>query len=328
MIRPVDLLRLPYTPDLTLAGIAYACRFLALATASLEHRPAETLRSLVAAKAADLAFLRHLQAEAVPYGRLETAPFTEPGHYDLTLGGWRCNLIVSLILQKNLIRRLRQRPEALLEARAVAPAQTETTGNHDLYLFAFVFGTVTSKRLELRQALASGQPVWLCYPLPTAWRRPMVWASLGRLCLACEDGAALTVELGGQAADRSFQAEDVQLLPGRTSCTERDFFALAYLHPASWPEKRLYLVSPRLRQGHLIRSSDWVNLWIYGIEIILIGWMPQREFLSRACRLPSGKVARPAMGGLALPLADLYPLDELLAQVRNLRTTRHGRDKP
>jgi hypothetical protein len=106
MIAPADLVRLPFSPDLTLGGVAYACRSLPHTYDRMGGSDFQRLRRIVAGKAVELAFRRHLAAQAVPYDTLGATPFTDPDHYDVALGGRRCDLKSFLIFQKNTIHRL------------------------------------------------------------------------------------------------------------------------------------------------------------------------------------------------------------------------------
>ncbi|MDO9303512.1 MAG: hypothetical protein Q7T89_19135, partial [Anaerolineales bacterium] len=62
MLSPSDLLRLPYTPDLTEGGIAYAA--LALSYKNLSY---DQLRRMVAGTIVELAFRRYLSQQDIPF---------------------------------------------------------------------------------------------------------------------------------------------------------------------------------------------------------------------------------------------------------------------
>ena len=66
MLTIHDLIRIPYTPDMTLAGIAYACRSLAYTYDRMGGDPGNRLRRIAAGKAVELVFKRYLQQQAVP----------------------------------------------------------------------------------------------------------------------------------------------------------------------------------------------------------------------------------------------------------------------
>ncbi|MFO3796597.1 MAG: hypothetical protein ACK8QZ_04840, partial [Anaerolineales bacterium] len=67
MLSPQDFISLPYTPDLTEAGITYACRSLAYTYNRMGIRLFERLRRIVAGIAVELALRRWLHAQGVPF---------------------------------------------------------------------------------------------------------------------------------------------------------------------------------------------------------------------------------------------------------------------
>ncbi len=322
MITAADLIRLPYTPDLTQAGIAYALRWLAGPLQPQEGAGLGPLRQVTAEKAAELAFRRCLQAQGVAHETQRVTPFTEPERWDVLLGGWRCDLRGAWLNRARLVQRIDKDAGLLLEAAAQAPceqpAASEPWAGHDLYLFAFVLGQTSP--------LQADPPSWLIHRMPAAWSRPAAWASLGRLALKTEHPRPLTVELGGQAQARGFVSETVTLLPGERAWASQTFYSLAYLHVACLPEGRVGVYSPRLRRTCLVPRRGWGDLWLRGGEVILAGWMPRAEFLRRARFLPAGsRVLQDACTpgpSLAVPVAELYPLAELFARARAWNQSR------
>jgi len=67
MITSSDFLRLPFTPDLTEGGIAYAIRSLPYTYDRMGGSPFDRLRRIVAGVAVELAFRRHLSQRDIPY---------------------------------------------------------------------------------------------------------------------------------------------------------------------------------------------------------------------------------------------------------------------
>jgi len=118
MITPSDFIRIDYTPDLTLAGIAYACRSLAYTYNRMGGSAAHRMRRIVIGKAVELAFRRRLSAQGIPHDNLGTTHFTDPDHYDLALGCRRCDIKSYHISDKNRIRELNRDPSCLLDASA------------------------------------------------------------------------------------------------------------------------------------------------------------------------------------------------------------------
>jgi hypothetical protein len=326
MLTTTDLVRLPFTPNLTQAGIAYACRSLAFTYDRMGGSPHERLRRIAAGVAVELAFKRHLSAQEVPFDTLGMTPFTDPDHYDVALGGRRCDLKSFLLFEKDAIHSLRQDPGWLLEAAALVPSD-QLASDHfqekDLYLFAFAAARVTRTRSELERVLQSGQPVCFVYPFPAAWSRPTSWNSLGDLALKSEAEESLSLELGGQGVDRSFQAERLQLPPRLRVPAGREYYSLSYLRAGHIPAGRVGLHSPTLKKTHLVAPKAWDNIWVYGLEITLAGYMPCGEFRRRSRALPAGsrvrQYPRTRTENHTLSIAELYPLNDLFRRVKAWR---------
>ena len=87
MLTASDLIRLPYTPDLTEGGIEYALRSLSYTYDRMGGSPYERLRRIVAGVAVELAFRRYLSQQNIPFDVKGATPFTDPDRYDVALGG-------------------------------------------------------------------------------------------------------------------------------------------------------------------------------------------------------------------------------------------------
>ncbi len=328
MLKNTDLLSLPYTPDLTQGGIAYACRSLAYTYNRMGGSPHDRLRRIVGGVAVELALRRHLGEQAVPFDVLGATPFTDPDHYDVSLGGHRCDLKSFLITRRKQISAIHRDPGLILQAPALVPLDQFSAEGHsgqDLYLFAFLLALTTPSAGDLAQALQAGQPVCLIHPLPDEWARPAIWAPLD-LALKSEGAHPIPVEIGGQDGERSFVTLQLELPPRRRIPVEQAFYSLAYLHASRRPEGRIGLSSPRHAAPTLIPPHAWGNIWIYGLSILLAGWITHEEFHRKARVLPAGsptfQYARTRTKNLALPISELHPLDELFAQVRGWEARR------
>lgn len=323
MLAPSDLLRLPYTPDLSEAGIAYACRSLAHTYDRMGGQPVDRLRRIVAGVAVELAFRRYLGEAAVPFDVLGATPFTDPDHYDVSLGGHRCDLKSYHISRRDQIRLLRRDPGLALQAPALVPLDQFGAEGHrpdDLYLFAFLLGLTAASREDVEQALAAGQPVHLIHPLPDAWARPPDWLPLEGLVLKSECEAPLAVEIGGQEAGREFVTARLELPPRTRLAVETAFHSLAYVHAAERPAARLGLHSPRRGEAYIIPPHEWGNIWVYGMEVLLAGWLTHEEFRRKATVLNAGahtfQYNRTRVKNLSVPMTELNPLGELFEKVR------------
>src|SRR3990172_8618724 len=132
MISVSDLLHLPYTPDLTEGGIAYALR--SLPYGSLQYGG---IRSMVAGAAVELAFRRYLSQQDIPFETKSPTPFTEPDKHDVLLGGHRCDIQSFLITHRDQISQMRSDPSVMLNAPALVPSDHHAADEHsdnDLYL--------------------------------------------------------------------------------------------------------------------------------------------------------------------------------------------------
>jgi len=289
---PPRILRLPYDATLTRAGIEYAKKSLHYTYNRMNLGAGARLRKIVVGKAVELAFHRWLHARGVPYDLLGETPFTEKDRYDLRLGGRRVDVKSFLISGREQITSLRRDPDWLYEAQALVPEdqfQSERMGEDDIYLFGFLAGLETRSRAELERALAAEQPVYLLYTLAQAnWRGAAKWRSLSRLLFKADTRAAVELEAGGQDAFRASLAETLKLPPRARTATRAEFYSLLYLHAARLPDGTLGVRSPTLKETVLVAPKDWVNIWIYGIEIFLAGWLPKAEFRALSERLPRG----------------------------------------
>jgi hypothetical protein len=323
MLASSDIIPIPYTPDLTEAGITYACRSLAYTYDRMGGSSFDRLRRIVAGVAVELALRRYLGEQAVPFDVLGATPFTDPDHYDLALGGHRCDVKSFLITHKKQILQLRKDPALLLHAPALVPldqAAAEGHASRDLYLFAFLLALTAPSRDDLRRALAAGQPIYLIHPLPAAWSRPAAWVPLDGLALKSECRAPLTVELGGQEAGREFVTLRLELPPKRRVAVEQTFYSLAYIRAGRIPEVRVGLHSPARGDPYLIPPQEWGNIWVYGLSILLAGYLTYEEFRHKAQLLPVGSAvfqyARTRTKNLSMPVAELHPLGELFERLR------------
>ena len=322
MLTPTDILRLPYTPDLTQSGIEYACRSLNHVSGRAGSAPFSRLRRSVAGVAVELAFRRFLTEQAVPFKVRADTPFSEPDRYNVTLGGHRCEVKCYLITRRPQITAIRQDPTLLLGAPALIPADqfsTDSRSDTDLYLFAFLSGLVAAAQDDIRKAIQAGQPLCLVHALPPEWSHPQDWSPLD-LVVKSDDEAPLELEVGGQDAGHEYLTERVTLAPqGRVELAS-PFHTVACLHIAQPLRGRLALFSAARGETYLVPPLDWGNIWVYGMEIWLAGYMPHEEFRRRASFVEQGsqvfQYRETHTRNLAVPIADLHPLGELIDLLR------------
>jgi len=323
MISPSDFLHLPYTPNLTEGGIAYAIRSLPYTYDRMGGSPFNRLRRIVAGVAVELAFRRHLSEQDIPYDVKGATPFTDPDRYDVSLGGHRCDIKSFLISRQDQISALRTQPELLLKAPALVPSDQHSADGHradDLYLFACLTGLVAASQDDLKQALDAGQSAYLIHAMDKSWAKPSNWQPLSPLTLKSESDQTLTAEIGGQAQGREFLTRTVELPPRTRVKVEAGFFAVSSIHVNQLPGARVGIHSPYMGEPYIIDPFSWGNIWLYGISILLTGYISYDEFRQKSSQIQPGsrvfQYSKTRTKNLAVPVADLRPLPEFFERVR------------
>ena len=308
MLSPADLLRLPYTPDLTEGGIAYALLSLPYKTPSYDG-----LRRTVSQGIVELAFRRYLSQQNIPFEITTATPFTEPERFDVSLGGHRCDVKSQLISSRRKISELRHDPVSLLKTSALIssePAVGDGFLDHDLLLFSFLFGLTAVSSSDLKKSIAANQPNYLIHVLPPKWRNPQHWNPLGRLTLKSESSSELKVEISGQDQSRGKLTRWATLPPKTRITLNEPFYSVTSLHVKNIPSARVGIHSPNIREAYLIPPLEWKNIWVYGMDIILAGYLTRGELRQRARTSKS------------LPIAELNPLPELFNRVKEWEAGR------
>lgn len=319
MLTPQDFIHLPYTPDLTQAGIQYACRSLPYTYNRMRISDPDRLRRIVAGIGVELAFRRWLSEQNVHFDTLGATPFTQPDRYDIAINGQRIDIKSAVFNHRKRIQALREDPAQLLGAQALIPVDqllSEHYSDRDIYVFAFVNALFATNPVECEKAIAAGKPVYWMYALPEAWSHAADWQSLGQLALKCDTSSDVQVELGGQGRAHTFLGETISLAPRRRTTAAQDFYRLAYVHTPILPDGPVGLHSPTLKETLLIQPEQWSNIWVYGIEIYYTGYMTRRDFRQRAQKLAAGSKVfqydRTRTDNFALPVGQLRPLRGLL----------------
>jgi hypothetical protein len=326
MLLPTDLLRLAYDDSLTRAGIEYARKSLHYTYNRMGLGAGARLRKIVAGVAVELAFRRWLDANEVPYDLLGATAFTEKDRYDLRLGGRRCDLKSFLITRRDDIRELRHNPAWLLDAAALVPEDQFNKGSLDeygLYLFGYITGLEARQIEDVEKALQAEQPVELVHILDDErWLGRKHWRSLGALELKCDLVQPIEVEVGGQGADRQAISERVRLEPRVRAATQQEFYSLLYLRASRLPEGAVGVQSPHLRpdKPHVIAPTEWHNIWVYGLEIFMTGWLTKPEFREQSRKLPAGsrvkQYAQTQTANRMVLVQELRPVRELAERVK------------
>jgi hypothetical protein len=323
VIKSSDLLRLPYTPDLTEAGIAYALRSLPYSFDRIGSKSYDSIRRVAANVAAELAFRRYLTQQDIPFDVTGGAPFTEPDKYNVSLGGYRCDIKSFLISHRNQISQMRNDPSVIIHAPALVPSDHHSMDGYsdkDLYVFAFLSGLIAASQTDLKKAVATNQPHYLIHVMPDEWRKPAKWNPLGTLILKSESDAEMLVEVSGQDQGRGFMTRIVNLPPKKRILINDPFYSISAVRVKNMPSARLGIRTSVYREAHVIPPLEWGNIWVYGLEITLAGFISRGDFRQRAKLIaPNTRVFQynhTKTKNMAVPVSDLKPLHELVARLR------------
>jgi len=323
MINVDNLVCIPYTPDLTEGGITYVCRSLPHTYNRIDGSSFDRLRRTAANVAVELAFRRYLAQQNIPFDVKGTEPFTDPDRYDVALGGHRCDLKSFLITYKAQISAMRADLNLVLNAPALVPLdQYSAAGQSEdgIYLFAFLTGLIADSPVDIKKALHATEPIYLIHTLPKTWTRPQAWIPLGPLVLKSESEETLNLVIGGQDANREFLTRTLELPSQLPYKVDGDFHSVSFVHVNINPTARLGIYSPSRKETYLIEPDQWSNIWIYGMEIYLAGWITRAQFRQQARIIREGsrvfQYDRTRVKNLAVSISDLKPISELLESVR------------
>ena len=323
MISSADLLHLPYTRDLTEGGIAYALRSLPYTYNRAGASPYERLRRVVAGAAVELAFRRYLSEHDIPFEVKGAMPFTDPDRYDVSLGRRRCEINSFLISYREQISEMRRTPQVVLKAPALVESDKNAgdgRSDSDLYLFAFLSGLIAASQDDMKKVIETKQPHYLVHVMPDSWTRPFTWSPLGMLALKSDSDETQFIEIGGQDAGREIHSYVMELPPRKRVQIEKGFFSLLYIHVKSAANARIGIHSPARAETYIIGAMDWGNIWVYGMDILLAGYLTREEFNRRASFIQPGarvfQYDRTRTKNLAVPVSDLKPLSDLFERVK------------
>jgi hypothetical protein len=321
MVTPSNLIKLPYTADLTEGGIAYAMRSLTYSFDRADSQPYEKLRRTVANTAVELAFRRYLSQQDIPFEVQAAAPFTDSERYDVSLAGKRCDIKSYLISHREQMAEIRRSPEILLKAPALVPSDQHAREGHkldDLYIFAFLAGLIAASQDDLKKVIASNQPHYLVHVMPEEWRKPQHWNPLGALTLKSDSEEELLVEVNGQNAAREVMRKTVSLPPKTKVTVDASFYSVTAVHVRKQPEARIGLRCEAVKEAEVISPLQWGNLWVYGLDIFLAGYLPYEEFGQQAKPLPINsrtfQYEHTKVKNLSMSISNLKPLQNLFKE--------------
>lgn len=219
---------------------------------------------------------------------------------------------------------MKRNPQVIMNAPALVPSDQNTGEGHsdkDIYLFAFLSGLIAASQADLEKAVYKKQPHHLVHVMPDAWMSPSKWNLFGALVLKSESGEIQVVEVNGQDERREMRSLEVELPPNTRVQIDDGFFSVAHILSKPLPDARIGIHSPARNETHPIGTMDWGNIWIYGVDILLAGWLTRAEFNQRAKPIREGtrvfKMTERAQRILSVPVNELRSLSDLLERVKD-----------
>jgi len=320
MLTANNLLRLPYTPDLTEGGIAYALRSLSYVYQRAGTPLYGRLRRTVANVAVELAFRRYLATQNIEFEVKASKPFTDSERYDVFLEKYRCNIKTYFISHRNQILEIKNNLSTLLNAPALVPSDHHAGDGwsyNDLYVFAFATGLIAASQADLHKAIAKNQKHYLLHIMPEAWRKPSHWNPLGTLTLKSESEEELMVEVNVQDENRRMKRKVISLPPKTKVEVDESFYAVTSLHVRRMPDARVGIRCEAIKGAHIVSPFEWSNIWVYGMDIFLCGFISYEEFSQQAkTLLPNSKTfqyEQTRIKNLFVPISNLKPIEKLFS---------------
>lgn len=320
MVKAGDILQLEYTPDLTEAGIAYACQLLPNLIGNDLDFTYRELRQVILDKAVELAFRRYLADNGVEANSIASVNFSKRDPFYLYIGGRSCIFQSFWIDSPKIVQQVDVEPERLLQAGALLPSERIIgwiPGERDVYIFAYVTGQVVESQRYKIQSNTTEKMLshWLTL-LPKTWAKPYPPRTFGRLEFYNECSETLRVTIGGRLPELSPVSELLEIKPGEHVPSQHSYATLEYLYKDLRPVGRIRIYSPTQQCSYQVDYSAWRTVTLNGTAIYLGGYMSHPEYARRSRRLPSVNKIFPRYHrqGKArfLNVSELHPIRELL----------------
>jgi hypothetical protein len=279
------------------------------------------MRDLVANIAASLAFRRYLDSEQIPHTVLGTVTSTNAASYPLQLRGRRCFLESSLLFNRKVVHSLCSAPDKILARQAeleVNDLGSDLMPDNDLIVMALVPAIITRHPKELADVFSTGNPACLVHTLPAEWANPLPEKPLEQVALKSNYNQETRIIMGGRDLDGNFQEEALLLPPHVRTLSEYAYQSLAYLSLEQPVAHQIGLSSKVKKSPYIINPGQWGNIWIYGTEIFLAGYLSRAEFRHKAAMQAQKayEIPIPNRKKRSLPLRELRPLAELFDWAR------------
>lgn len=318
-----EIIRIPAAPDLTVAGLMYLTRGLVRPGGQSFGSGFGDYREVVAQKMAELAFRRYLVEQEIPHRLVRTLTVASLDANEVSLGGRRAALITKLIFHKQEINRVENNSQRLLAAKVVRPHSFDRKKYHedDLVIVGFVTAEISRNHKEIKEDQKEQKKLSLLYQIPEPWSHPKVWRAADKISLKTEIKKPLEIVIGGLDKEHRFLTERLNLTSNETVNVRKAFFSLNYLQAEHLPVGTIELSNSLTRDKLRINPAQWGNLWVYGINIYLVGFITQSEFANRANPIyedsPVLGPIRSTTAGLAISADQLNPIQELFSRLKN-----------
>ena len=280
----------------------------------------DILRHEAARAAAELAFRRFLEAEGVSYKVTVETLQADSGWGTSLLGGRRCELEVILAETRVGGNSIRKDAGVIKHSQVSAKRHTQMAAGQegsDLLVFALAYVGMKRSREESVRAIDAGKPVQMAALLPDKWMHPTDWGPIGEIKLGNDSEAAILLEMVGCDKGRQVLVEEMNLAGKGLALLEGEFFSLGSLYSREAAEKPISIQLGKKSRTFSIGSHQWGNVWVYGREVVVLGYLPRNEYQRRAkVRLGARRLNGSDISSRGVRVRELRPIDDLLARSR------------
>jgi hypothetical protein len=131
---------------------------------------------------------------------------------------------------------------------------------------------------------------------------------------------SLALELGGININRQFQMERISLKPHTQLDLKQNFYTLSYIHTHNLPDDTISVHSSFLKENYLVEPYSWKNLWIYGMDMIIAGYVTRVEYQKNALRLSKHSRNISSISSediFTLPIQSLHSIKDLFERAKS-----------
>lgn len=225
------------------------------------------------------------------------------------------------MFDREAIHSLRSQPTGILAHQAkldVDELETDRLLSEDLLVFGLVFGLIARSQVETASALSAGQPACLIHTLPGELANPAPGSSLGEIALKTDHDSEIELVVGGRDPEGKFCEEEISLKPRLRTQLAKPYQSLAYLRASQPIPAQVGLSAKVLKRPTIARPAQWGNIWIYGMEVVLVGYLSRDEFRRQGTLRTNEAAGMPVTHGKkkSLPMGMLHPLAGLIEWAR------------